>query len=134
MSDEFGDPKVLSGDSLPTVVEIDQHCRYLRELKTNSGEWSVATDKDTIAKYLMGDVKSVWEKTPIPHKLSGRDGERRMLVFLERVKKLKKIPRPRRGEEFLKELNSLFDVAKCPHLDSCDCSEEDQVPRSWTQG
>ena len=133
MQDEFGDPKLLIGDSLPTIVDIDQHCRHLRELKINSEEWSKATDKNTIARCLMEDVASVWQKTPIPHKLMGKEGERRMVTLLERIRDLKRIKRPKRGEIFLKELNSIFDVAKCPHLVPCNCSEEDQVPSSWTQ-
>ena len=132
--DEFGGPKVLSGDSLPTLLDIDQHCRHLRELKINSGEWSKATDKGTIAKSLMTDVASVWEKTPIPHKLRGKEGERRMVALLDRIRDLKRVKRPKRGEIFLNELNSLYDVAKCPHLVPCNCSDEDQVPSSWTQG
>ena len=82
----------------------------------------------------MTDVAAIWSKTGIPFDLAGYPGEKRIMYVINKGRTLNKVGMERRGEEFGQELDVLFDIASCKHVDggiACSCSIKDKVPTTW---
>ena len=125
---KLGEPTKLRQDCLPTQRDVYNHYLHLREIKQKSGEWQHNTPQLEQVRALLDDVKRQWDKTQIPHTLEGRKGEKLIINLLTKTKSLVKIQLNRRDEEFGKELDQLFDVSYCSHLNyPCMCPADHQV-------
>ena len=128
-----GEARALRGDVLPTEAEIYKHYLHVQVAKESSGEWHRSVPVSTKIKSITEDVASVWNKTSIPHNLVGHEGERKVKAVITKVKGLDKIILSKRGKEFGRSLNQLFDVARCKCEEECLCQPENQVPKSWQE-
>ena len=133
MASVAGEAMALRGDVLPTEGDIYRHYLQMLSSKVASGEWHCRTPLSTKVKSVTEDVAQVWDKTPIPHNLEGREGERRVMAVITKVRDLDKVVKTRRGEGFGSILHQLFDVARCKCLEECQCEPGDQVPKSWQE-
>ena len=118
-----GVPEKLRGDCLPTVQEIYNHFLYLIIERSSTGEWKHNTPFDVKVTAVCSDVKTIWDKTPIPNVMHSREGERRIRNILNKCKELTKIPVDRRQAGFGEHLSKLFDASLCQHQeeDMCTC-------------
>ena len=127
--ESLGVPVQLKQDCLPTKRDIFNHYLYLRNVKQESGEWKQNTSLSVAVTDILSDVKKQWEKTQIPHTADGRRGEKDLLSLLTKFQTLSRVNAARRGPEYGKEMDLLYDVAVCPHgeLSACSCPLEHQV-------
>ena len=133
-----GEAKPLHGEVLPTRGEVYQHYLHILNTKIKTGDWGKFTPLTSKVKFVMSDIKSIWEKTGIPH-LSGQSGEARVEKLISDIKRVNKIPMKQRNDaSTLKQigdlqLDILFDISKCQCVDpsSCRCPDEDKVPAQW---
>ena len=133
-----GEAKPLGGEMLPSRGDVYQLYLHMTNVKVASGEWTKFTPLGTKSKIIVSDIVSVWEKTGIPHNLSGTEGEERVERLIMNVKKVQKVPLKQRNDaSTLKQisdlrLDKLFDIAKCCcDGGTCSCPEEDKVPVLW---
>ena len=124
---KLGEAAKLGQGDLPTGLAIYAHYLHLRIEKRQSGEWKQNTSFGEAVRVVTCDVAAQWDKTGIPHILNSRDGRRKISIFLTKCHTLCKVPAERRAEGFGQEFNCLFDVAACPHLESCNCDLMSQV-------
>ena len=124
----LGEPCRLSGENLPTKLEVYNHYLYLNQEKLRLGDWKQNTKFSDKVRYVRDEVADIWDKTRIPHWLEGRDGLRKVSTLLIKCKELTKVAQDRRKDGFGADLVTLFDVAKCSHEeDLCSCEEEIKV-------
>ena len=118
----------MSGENLPTKLEVYNHYLYLNKEQLVSGEWKQNTKFYEKVRLLRDQVADVWDKTSIPHGLEGREGLKKVSNLLLKCRDLNKVAMDRRKEGFGDDLHTLFDVAKCNHEEeSCSCDEEIKV-------
>ena len=117
----FGEPTKLRDDVLPTKKDIFNHFLYLKSVKEASGDWKQNTDVTVKVKPVWIDVCEIWNRTGYPHCLESREGERKVLNFILQGKKLNKVAMNRRGDNYWKDMEVLFDFSLCQHPDNCDC-------------
>ena len=130
----FSDPVRLKEDVLPTELDIYKHYLYLNAVKIQDRTWVTNTPVSKKAGSVMTDVAAIWSKTGIPFDLAGYPGEKRIMYVINKGRTLNKVGMERRGEEFGQELDVLFDIASCKHVDggiACSCSIKDKVPTTW---
>ena len=118
----LGVPEKLRGDSLPTKQQIYNHFLYLIQTNCSSGHWKQITSFHIKVTAVLNDVREIWDRTAIPHILESREGERRLKALLTKCKTLNKVPFERRDDGFAVDLESLFDVASCQHIDDVICT------------
>ena len=125
----FGTPRQLRQDCLPTKRDIYDHYLYLRKVKIENREWKQNIPLSDAASEVYSDIKKQWDKTEIPHRLQGRKGEKDVSSLLMRIQKIIRTPSERRDSGLGQELDSLFDMAHCPHTGfyPCSCPEDKQV-------
>ena len=121
----FGEPVHLRGDVLPTELEIYNHYLY----KCASGDWTKNTELLVRVQSVREDVSSIWDKTGIPHGLHGREGKKRIQSLIFKGRKMNKVAMDRRGENYGKDLERIFDAALCNHVEvkTCNCTPENKV-------
>ena len=119
----------LSGQQLPTMMEVYQHSLHLTEVKMSNGEWHRSTSRNEKAKCLAVEVASLWERAFLPHRLVGRQGEKLVLGLFDKVRASQKL-KGECKEVAMRELDKLFDVCTCPHTvrDNCGCEPHLKVP------
>ena len=128
---ELGMAAQVNFSSLPLRVEVFNHYLYTRQ---NDPQIKPNSQINQVVRLVKTDVERVWDKTDIPHFLGdGKRGDRAVLDVILEGKGLLKIPAERRGPNFAKEMNILFDVASCTHPDalSCNCLMEYKVPKFY---
>ena len=127
----WGEPAKLRDDILPTGHDIYKHYRYLNIERVRSGEWNQNTSLFEKVKCVRSEVADIWDRTGIPHTLSGKckEGDRQVTTIVIKGRKLSKVVMNKRGDDFGQELNVLFDVALCPHTEKevCSCKLQDKV-------
>ena len=130
---KLGVPSKLAENCLPTGIDIYNHYLYLRQAKIESGEWLQNTPLNVCVRDVTSDVCEQWDKTEIPYKLVGREGERKIMRLISRVQSEHRVPLEKRGEKFGEEFRTLFDIAHCHHkpCETCSCPEERKVPFTW---
>ena len=92
----FGDPVKMRDDILPTMLDIYNHFMFIKKEKNASGEWDKFTHLSIKISCVLEDVRSLWDKTGIPHCLSSKDGERKISTLITKCKNLSKVPLARR--------------------------------------
>ena len=130
---DLGQAERLDPGNLPTSLQLFSYYLHLRSVKVSSGEWKSNVPKLTVVKEVVKDMMSQWDKTAIPHLMKNRTQERKLLKIVEKCGLMVKTPVERRGGNFGKELDQLFDIALCQHEDmgSCSCDAGSKVPPNW---
>ena len=118
----WGEPAKLRDYILPTEKDIYKHYRYLNNVRVRSGEWNQHTSFSEKVKFVGSEVAAIWDRTGIPHALSGKckvraKWERRVTTIIIRGRKLNMVAMYKRGDDFGQEHNILFDVALRPHTE-----------------
>ena len=118
----------MSGENLPTKLEVYNHYLYLNKEQLVSGEWKQNTKFYEKVRLLRDQVADIWDKTSIPHVLEGREGLQKVSNLLLKCKDMNKVAKQKRKEGFADNLLELFNVAKCTHVkDFCSCDEASKV-------
>ena len=118
----------MSGENLPTKLEIYNYYLYLNKEKVDNGDWKQNTKFYEKVRHVRDKVADIWDKTSIPHSLEGREGLQKVYNLLLLCKDMNKVAKQKRKEGFADKLHKLFDVAKCNHEeDSCSCDEDSKV-------
>ena len=125
----LSEPAKLRSDCLPTKQHVCQHYLHLRKVNQDAGTWLPNTPLEVVLKQVQIDVKQLWDRTEIPHILSGRKGEKVLKILLKRFLSLTKIAPVKREDKIGQEFESLFDVSICQHSAEifCTCPPENKV-------
>ena len=130
----WGEPAKLRDDILPTELDIYKHYLYLNAVRVRSGEWKQHTSLSEKVKFVGSEVAAIWDRTGIPHALSGKckvraKWEKRVTTIIIKGRNLNKVAMHKREDDFGQELNILFDVALCSHTEKevCSCKLQDKV-------
>ena len=114
---EVGQAERLDQSNLPTILQLFNHYLHLRSEKVSSGEWKSNVPKLTVVKEVVKDLLGQWSKTAIPHTKNNNTLEKKVVKLVEKSKVVVKTPVERRGADFGREYEQLFDISLCQHKD-----------------
>ena len=100
----LGEPCKLRADVLPTKMDIYRYYLYLNIEKTKTGDWKQNTKFYEKVKCVRDGVAGVWDRTGIPHRLSGKEGLQKTTNLLVQCKKMTTVAMHNVREDYGKEL------------------------------